>query len=174
MISVIQKLGQHYSLARWLLCSTGLIRYLYPTDNELRQLANIPKDKSKSKKGGKHQANGHQPESFHVPRNLNLQLETAKVTRLDVVHLRYYVEYQWLVDFALYSIIVYIITEVYHFLITTKEEVNLSMMWCSLVLIFALYPFFIIYTFYKLHRNLFQELIIIRYCSLNNLLERFC
>lgn len=141
MISVIQKLGPHYSFARWILCSTGLIRYLYPTDNELRQLANIPKDKLKSKKGGKHQMNGHQPETFHVPRNLNIQLETAKVTRLDVVHLRYYSEYQWLLDFALYAAIVYIITEIYNFLITTKEEVNLSMMWCSLVLIFALYSF---------------------------------
>lgn len=141
MISIIQKLGQHYSFSRWLLCSTGLIRYLYPTNTELRQLANIPKDKMKSKKGGKNQANGHQTESFHVPRNLNLQLEKAIVTRQDVIHLRYYSEYQWLLDFSLYSAIVYVITEIYNFLISGKEEVNLSMMWCSLVLVFALYPF---------------------------------
>lgn len=140
MISVIQKLGQHYSFARWLLCSTGLVRYLYPTDSELRQLANIPKDKPKSKKGGKHQMNGQQSETFHVPRSLNIQLETAKVTRLDVVHLRYFTEYQWLLDFALHAVVVYAITEVYNSFIPIKEEVNLSMMWCSLVLIFALYP----------------------------------
>lgn len=142
MISIIQKLGQHYSFARWLLCSTGLTRYLYPTNNELRQLANIPKDKGKVKKGGgKYQINGHQTETFHVPRNLNIQLETATVTRQDVVHLRYYMEYQWLLDFALYSAIVYIITEIYNSLISVQEEVNLSMMWCTLVLLFALYPF---------------------------------
>lgn len=39
MVSVIQKLSPHYSFAKWLLCSTGLIRYLYPTDGELKNLA---------------------------------------------------------------------------------------------------------------------------------------
>lgn len=39
MVSVIQKLSPHFSLAKWLLCSTGLTRYLHPTDNELKTLA---------------------------------------------------------------------------------------------------------------------------------------
>lgn len=112
MVSVIQKIGVHFSFARWLLCSTGLIRYLYPTNSELRELANIPKDKTKNKKG-KHVDNGKlNDESFHVLRNLDLTLETTKVGPLDVVHLRYYTEYQWLLDFALYSATVYILTEV--------------------------------------------------------------
>jgi hypothetical protein len=34
------------------------------------------------------------------------------VTALDVVHLKFYSEYQWLLDFAVYSSIVYILTEV--------------------------------------------------------------
>lgn len=139
MISIIQKVGPHYSLARWLLCSTGLIRYLYPTDSELRQLANIPKDQWKSKKGQRHLENGHQKkDTFHVPRNLDIQLETCTVSPLDVVHLRYYVEYQWLLDFTLYSIFVYIITEIYQSKFPEKNEINLSMMWCTLVIAFAL------------------------------------
>lgn len=110
MISVIQKLGPHFSIARWLLCSTGLIRYLYPSDSELRQLANI---KSKPKKNAKPQANGKpSTETFHIPRSLDIKLDTAKVTSLDVIHLRYYTEYQWLIDFALYSALVYVLTEV--------------------------------------------------------------
>ncbi|XP_063906721.1 transmembrane protein 161B [Zophobas morio] len=138
MISVIQKLGPHFSFARWLLCSTGLIRYLYPTDAELRQLASIPKDKAKAKKGAKTQANGKaSAETFHVPRSLDVQLETAKVTRLDVIHLRYYTEYQWLVDFTVYAVVVYVITEVYQTWFPLKDEVNLSMMWCALVLLFS-------------------------------------
>lgn len=139
MISVIQKLGPHFSFGKWLLCSTGLIRYLYPTDSELRQLANVPKDKPKQKKSGKNAANG-KPDTFHVPRSLNVELETAKVTRLDVIHLKYYSDYQWLLDFAVYSIAVYIITEVYQTFFPLKDEINLSMMWCTLVLIFAVYP----------------------------------
>lgn len=114
MISVIQKLGPHYSLARWLLCSTGLIRYLYPTNEELRQLANIPKDKSKSKKNNSKAQNTdkNSGDTFHIPRSLDVQLKTTKVTSLDISYLHFYTEYQWLVDFALYSGIVYIITEV--------------------------------------------------------------
>lgn len=142
MISVIQKLGKHYSFGRWLLCSTGLIRYLYPTDAELRQLANVPKDKGKPKKGGKNSSNGVQkPETFHIPRNLDVQLETAKVTAFDVIHLKYYTDYQWLMDFVVYSAIVYTISEVYQAFFPLKDEVNLSMMWCTLVLVFAVYPY---------------------------------
>lgn len=110
MVSVIQKLGS-YSFARWLLCSQGLYRYLYPVNSELKTLAGVPKDKAKNKKGGKNETNG-KPETFHVPRSLDIQLETAPVTTLDVVHLRYYTEYIWIVDFSLYTSIVYIMSEV--------------------------------------------------------------
>lgn len=113
MISVIQKLGPHYSLARWLLCFTGLIRYLYPTNEELKQLANIPKEKSKSKRNSKSQPNGkNSGDTFHIPRSLDVQLKSTKVTSIDITYLRFYTEYQWLVDFAMYSGIVYVITEV--------------------------------------------------------------
>ncbi|XP_045469421.1 transmembrane protein 161B [Harmonia axyridis] len=137
MISVIQKLGPHFSLGRWLLCSTGLIRYLYPTDSELKQLANIKKEKPKPRKN-KLQTNGKvYGDTFHIPRNLDVQLETAKVTHLDVVHLRYFTEYQWLVDFALYTLIVYSLTEVYQNWFPLKNEINLSMLWCGVVILFS-------------------------------------
>lgn len=110
MVSVIQKLG-HYSFARWLLCSQGLYRYLYPDNSELKTLAGVPKEKPKGKKGSKTDSNG-KPETFHVPRSLDIQLETAPVTPLDVVHLRFYTEYIWIVDFSLYTAIVYILSEV--------------------------------------------------------------
>ncbi|KAG4072503.1 hypothetical protein HA402_012650 [Bradysia odoriphaga] len=50
LVSVIQKLSPHYSLAKWFLCSTGLIRYLHPTDSELKILAGVPKSVQKPKK----------------------------------------------------------------------------------------------------------------------------
>nr|CAH7714991.1 unnamed protein product [Callosobruchus chinensis] len=139
MISVIQKLGPHFSLARFMLCSTGLVRYLYPTDSELRQLANIPKEKSKKKNNKTLQNNGKNNvgDVFKVPRSLDIKLEKAKVSHLDVIHLRYYTEYLWLVDFSAYSAVVYAITEMYHIWVIPKEEVNLSMIWCFLVIIFA-------------------------------------
>ncbi|XP_015439394.1 PREDICTED: transmembrane protein 161B [Dufourea novaeangliae] len=134
MVSVIQKLTPHFSLARWILCSTGLTRYLYPTDQQLRTLAGVPKDKPKK---GKHTENGKVGDVFQVPRNLDITLESAKITTLDVVHLKYYTEYQWLLDFSVYAAAVYAITEVYNSLYPIKDEINLSMLWCSLVLGFA-------------------------------------
>lgn len=111
MVSVIQKIGK-YSFGRWLLCSQGLYRYLYPDNNELKTLAGVPKDKPKTyKKGGKGEQNG-KAETFHVPRSLEIKLETALVSPLDVVHLRFYSEYQWIIDFSLYTSIVYILSEV--------------------------------------------------------------
>ncbi|XP_073983250.1 transmembrane protein 161-like emei [Rhodnius prolixus] len=138
MVSVIQKLGKHYSLARWFLCSTGLVRYLYPTDDELRSLAGIPREKTKGKKDKRHYENGAAKSVFHVPRNLDLQLESAKVSILDVVHLRYYSEYQMLMDFSVYALIVYTLTEIFSYFMPLKDEVNLSTIWCCLVVLFSM------------------------------------
>ncbi|XP_018057733.1 PREDICTED: transmembrane protein 161B [Atta colombica] len=134
MVSIIQKLSPHFSFARWILCSTGLTRYLYPTDQQLRALAGVPKEKPKR---GKHNENGKVGDVFHVPRNLDIKLESAKITILDVVNLKYYTEYQWLLDFSVYAIIVYILTEVYNYLYPIKDEINLSILWCVVVLGFA-------------------------------------
>ncbi|XP_014486820.1 PREDICTED: transmembrane protein 161B [Dinoponera quadriceps] len=134
MVSTIQKLSPHFSFARWILCSTGLTRYLYPTDQHLRALAGVPKEKPKK---GKHSENGKVGDVFHVPRNLDIKLESAKVTKYDIVHLKYYTEYQWLLDFSIYATIVYVLTEVYNYFYPIKDEINLSVLWCSLVLGFA-------------------------------------
>ncbi|XP_070500885.1 transmembrane protein 161B [Chironomus tepperi] len=136
-VSIIQKVSPHFSLAKWFLCSTRLIRYLHPSDDELRSLAGVPKEKGGK---GKDKRNGHAQEkssTFHIPRNLDITLETTNITHFDVVHLRYFTEYQWLIDFSLYSIIVYTISEIYHYFIPIQDEVNLSMLWCFLVIFFA-------------------------------------
>lgn len=147
MVSVIQKLSPHFSLAKWLLCSTGLQRFLHPTDAHLRTLAGVPKAASKPKKdnrGGRHNnssTNGKTDDksnTFHVPRNLDLQLESMYIQEYDLLQLRYYTEYQWLVDYSLYAGIVYVLSEVYHYFYPLVEEVNLSMMWCLMVVFFSL------------------------------------
>ncbi|XP_052740840.1 transmembrane protein 161B isoform X2 [Bicyclus anynana] len=135
MVSVIQKLG-NYSFARWLLCSRRLYRYLYPDNSELKTLAGIPRDKPKGKKNAKIESNG-KPETFYVPRRLEIQLETAPVTPLDLVHLRFYAEYLWIVDFSLYTAVVYIMSEIYTSFFPLKDEFNLSMVWCLLVVLFS-------------------------------------
>uniref|UniRef100_A0A182Q103 Transmembrane protein 161B n=1 Tax=Anopheles farauti TaxID=69004 RepID=A0A182Q103_9DIPT len=95
MVSVIQKLSPHFSLAKWILCSTGLTRYLHPTDDELRKLSGVPSVKGKGKKDKRngHQANGEKSATFHIPRSLNVQLDTLPISPYDIVHLRFYTEY---------------------------------------------------------------------------------
>ncbi|XP_030373087.1 transmembrane protein 161B [Scaptodrosophila lebanonensis] len=141
MVSVIQKLNPHYSFAKWILCRTGLYRYLHPTDDELRSKAGVPKErpaKSKHKQNGVGSSSGGGSNQFHIPRNIEVELETTPVLERDVVHLRYFTEYQWLVDFSVYAGIVYVFSELFHYFYPLKQEVNLSMVWCLLVIFFSI------------------------------------
>lgn len=146
MATVLSRVGPHLSLARWLLTSqfAGLVRYLHPSDDELRQFAPAPRvDKREKKKARQQERNGGGDKAgaatFQVPRNLELTLETAPVELTDLVQLRYYPEYQWLLDFSCYSLVTYILSEVYISVLPAKAatEVNLSLVWVVLVLIFT-------------------------------------
>jgi len=146
MATVLSRVGPHLSLARWLLCSkfAGLVRYLHPSDEQLRVHAPAPKldkkDKKRQRNQEKNGANGSQQNgTFNVPRNIDVHLETAPVDIGDLVQLRYYTEYQWLVDFSSYSLITYILSEVYIYLLPDKanSEVNLSLVWVVLVIGFT-------------------------------------
>ena len=128
MASIMSKVGPYMSFARWILTTSGLIRYMHPTDEELKSLIMIPRDK-KSKKGSRKEdrlagRNGHSSDNgvFNVPRSLDIQLETTKVTTTEVIQLRYYTEYQWLVDFSFHALLVYILTEVILILFVTLGE----------------------------------------------------
>jgi len=147
MATVLSRVGPHLSLARWLLCSkfAGLVRYLHPSDEELRVFAPAPKldkkDKKKQRQQEKAGTNGAAPSNgtFNVPRSIDLNLETAPVDLGDLVQLRYYQEYQWLLDFSCYSLLTYILSEVYIFMLPDKAnaEVNLSLVWVVLVIGFS-------------------------------------
>lgn len=76
-----------------------------------------------------------------VPKNLELQLDSTAVRPDDMLQLHFYSEYQWLLDFAICALVVYIITEFYYYLMPARDEVNLSILWCILVVGFAAYPF---------------------------------
>jgi len=145
MATVLSRIGPHLSFARWLLTSSyaGLVRYIHPSDEELKQYAPAPlrdkKEKKKSRiaeKNAQAQTNG----TFSVPRNIELVLDKATVTLQDILQLRFYTEYQWLIDFSLCTFIVYILTEIYLTILPDRAALdsgNLSLIWCSLVLMFA-------------------------------------
>ena len=140
--SMLSKLSGSLSLARWLLCG-HLVKYLHPSDDELRTAAGIPiphQSKRSKKADVKRKANaqkGDGKDSFLVPKNIDIQLESSQIQPLEVIQLHYYAEFQWLVDFAVCSIIIYSLTELYYALILPQQEFNLSMLWCLLVAGFA-------------------------------------
>uniref|UniRef100_A0A3Q2P426 Transmembrane protein 161B n=1 Tax=Fundulus heteroclitus TaxID=8078 RepID=A0A3Q2P426_FUNHE len=135
MASVIQKILPHYSFARWLLCSGSLRWYQHPTEDELRNLAG--KQKGQKRKDRKY--NGHiDNKPLTVPKDIDLQLETKCITEVDTLALYYFPEFQWLVDFTVAATAVYLITELYYSVAQPSGEMNISVVWCLLVLAFVI------------------------------------
>ncbi|XP_043826040.1 transmembrane protein 161B isoform X3 [Dromiciops gliroides] len=146
MASVMQKILPHYSLARWLLCNGSLRWYQHPTEEELRLLAG-KQQRGKSKKDRKY--NGHiENKPLTIPKDIDLHLETKSITEVDTLALHYFPEYQWLVDFTVAATIVYLVTEVYYTLMKPTQEMNISIVWCLLVLTFAIKVLFSLTTHY--------------------------
>ncbi|XP_064469449.1 transmembrane protein 161B-like [Ornithodoros turicata] len=146
MASVLQKTSLRFSLSRWIICKR-LVRYLHPSDEELKSLAGISgkpfKGKGKRDRGRDRYRNGSvkdgkDHEEFLVPKSLHVELDVAAVDVTELVQLRFYTEYQWLLDFAGYAFVVYLLTEAYYFLLPGRNEFNLSLIWCLLVLGFAI------------------------------------
>ncbi|KAM5193444.1 transmembrane protein 161B isoform 1-T3 [Mantella aurantiaca] len=147
MASVLQKIIPHYSLARWLLCNGSLYWYQHPTEDELRTLAGKQQLKGKSKKDRKY--NGHiENKPLTIPKDIDLHLETRIVAEVDTLALHYFPEYQWLVDYTVAATVVYFITEAYYSFLMPSQEMNISIVWCMLVLAFAIKVLFSLTTHY--------------------------
>ncbi|NWT11302.1 T161A protein, partial [Vireo altiloquus] len=143
--SLMQKLAPHCSFARWLLCNGSLYRYKHPSDEELCALAG--KQRPKSKRDRK--VNGvMEDKPLSVPRDINLQLDTSPITAVDALVLRYFLEYQWFVDFSVYAGAVYVFSEVYFCLVSPARETNLGVLWCLLTVVFSIKVFFMVMRHY--------------------------
>ncbi|XP_018099872.1 transmembrane protein 161B isoform X1 [Xenopus laevis] len=147
MASLLQKIIPHYSFARWLLCNGSLHWYQHPTEDELRTLAGKQQPKGKNKKDRRY--NGHiDNKPLTIPKDIDLHLETKPVAEVDTLALHYFPEYQWLVDFTVAATVVYLITEAYYRLVVPTQEMNISIVWCMLVLAFAVKAVFSLTTHY--------------------------
>ncbi|XP_067416608.1 transmembrane protein 161A isoform X2 [Emydura macquarii macquarii] len=143
--SVMQKLSPHCSFARWLLCNGSLYRYKHPSEEELCALAGKQKPKAKRDR----RMNGvTEDKPLSVPKDIDLHLETAPITTVDALVLRYFLEYQWFVDFAVYSTLVYLFTEGYYCLVEPRKEANIGILWCLLTVFFSIKIFFMVMRHY--------------------------
>jgi len=82
-------------------------------------------------------------EEFTIPKaSIDLQLECAQIRPADLLVLKFYTEFQWLMDFTVCAVFIYAATEVYYVLVRPASETNLSLLWCLIVAIFALKVFY--------------------------------
>ncbi|NXT39866.1 T161A protein, partial [Pelecanoides urinatrix] len=143
--SVMQKMAPHCSFARWLLCNGSLHRYKHPSDEELCALAGKLRPKAKRDR----RMNGVTDDKpLSVPRDIDLRLDTSPITAVDALVLRYFLEYQWFVDFAVYSTAVYVFTEGYYCLADPQKETNIGVLWCLLTVVFSVKVFFMVMRHY--------------------------
>ncbi|XP_061593728.1 transmembrane protein 161A [Cololabis saira] len=131
---VMQRMAPHCSLARWLLCSGSLFRFKHPSEGELCALAGkqMPKPNRRDRR-----QNG-ESKPLTVPKDIELHLDKAPVNVMDALVLRFFLEYQWLIDFAVYATGVFLFTECYYSVVDASKEVNIGAIWCVLTVLFGL------------------------------------
>ena len=134
--SMLSKFSGHFSFARWILCSR-LVRYLHPSVEELKTLSAVPTGKGKGGKKNVHDVRKDNRD-FTVPKNLDIQLDSAPIKQIDLLPLQFYTEYQWLLDFTVSAIVVYSMTDLYYAILQPPTEFNLSIMWCILGMVFCM------------------------------------
>ncbi|XP_013362670.1 PREDICTED: transmembrane protein 161A isoform X2 [Chinchilla lanigera] len=133
----MHRLAPHCSFARWLLCNGSLFRYKHPSEEELRALAGRQRPRGRRERW----PNGPSEEKpLLVPRDAPFHLETCPLTPVDALVLRFFLEYQWFVDFAVYAGGVYLFTEAYFYLLG-PQEANIAVFWCLLTVAFSIKVF---------------------------------
>ncbi|XP_039723889.1 transmembrane protein 161A isoform X3 [Pteropus medius] len=136
--TLMHRLAPHCSFARWLLCNGSLFRYKHPSEEELRALAGKQRPRGRRERW----ANGYSEEKpLCVPRDAPFQLETCPLTAVDALVLRFFLEYQWFVDFAVYAGGVYLFTEAYYYMLGPARETNIAVFWCLVTIAFSIKVF---------------------------------
>lgn len=145
-VSIMQRMAPHLSFARWLLCNGSLFRFKHPSEGELCALAGkqIPKTGRRERR-----QNGHgESKPLTVPKDIDLHLDSAPVNVMDALVLRFFVEYQWLIDFAVYATGIYLFTEGYYSIVDASKEVNIAAIWCVLTVFFCLRTLYVLMSHY--------------------------
>lgn len=132
--SIMQRMAPHCSFARWLICNGSLFRFKHPSEGELCALAG--KQMPKPSRRDRRQNGDNKP--LTVPKDIDLHLEKAPVNVLDALVLRFFLEYQWLIDFAVYALGIFLFTECYYSVVDGSKEVNIGAIWCVLTVFFSL------------------------------------
>uniref|UniRef100_A0A673K7A6 Transmembrane protein 161A n=1 Tax=Sinocyclocheilus rhinocerous TaxID=307959 RepID=A0A673K7A6_9TELE len=138
-VSIMQRMAPHLSIARWLLCNGSLFRFKHPSEGELCTLAGKQIPKTSRRDRCDHSQS--QKTLIFTWRVLHLGSCTKNI-------LRFFVEYQWLIDFAVYATGIYLFTEGYYSVVDASKEVNIASIWCVLTVFFCLRTLYLLMSHY--------------------------
>ncbi|XP_015777824.1 PREDICTED: transmembrane protein 161B-like [Acropora digitifera] len=155
MATILQKISPFISLGKWILCNEHLVRYLHPSDEELRSLIGksaVSSNKGKVRKGAasdsrKRQSNAaavgnniDDVKTFTVPCNVDVHLTKATIEEIDLLPQFLYHDYKWLIDFSFCAAVINVLVEILAYFLPEiyTQELNLGLVWNCLVIFFAI------------------------------------
>ncbi|XP_068693083.1 transmembrane protein 161B-like [Montipora foliosa] len=166
MATILQKISPFISLGKWILCNEHLVRYLHPSDDELKLLIGkntaVSTNKSKARKGAasdsrKRQSNAaaarendHDVNTFTVPCNIDVHLDKSVIEEIDLLPQFLYHDYKWLIDFSFCAAVINVFVEIFAFFLPEiyTQELNLGLVWNFLVIFFAIKVLFTLVSAY--------------------------
>ncbi|XP_062512336.1 transmembrane protein 161B-like isoform X2 [Corticium candelabrum] len=82
---------------------------------------------------------------FSVPRDNDIELETEKIQCSDLYNIHFCDNYEWIVNFGLSSLAVYVLTQIYFMCWPEMEsqEMNLSIIWLLVAFFNSMYIFYL-------------------------------
>ena len=124
--SAVHKLSSYYSLGRWLLVKK--LKFYLPPDQRDLQKGNRSSARLNCAK-----------EDVFIPSSFNLSLKSSQLCLAELLTVRYFSDFRWLVDFAASSMLVYTCTRVYFYFnpMAMWIEYDLSIIWILLVMIYT-------------------------------------
>lgn len=77
-------------------------------------------------------------EEFNIPESATIELTVSPVLPYDLHFIKYTDDFQSFVDVSLISTIIFISTEIYMAFFQPKDEINLSLVWCGMIIIYGI------------------------------------
>ena len=138
MFVLLSKLGKFYSFGRYLLCNK-LYRYLSPNSEDIKKSVRkfYNTQTSKNKKLNRLFEIDDKKEEFNIPEGAEVEVACSPVVQHDLYYLRYTEDLQSFVDISCIALFIYTTTELYYAVVRPTDEVNLSVVWCGMALLYG-------------------------------------
>lgn len=99
---------------------------------------NIINPKGKNKKLNRLFEIDDDKEEFNIPEGATIELAMSPVLPHDLYYIKYTDDFQSFVDVSCIAILIYITTEIYMAFFRPVDEINLSVVWCSMVILYGI------------------------------------